>query len=244
MKLITLNLRADADRWGERFALVVAALHAAQPDVIGLQEVRLRIQQAHRLADALNAQQPAQPYSVHLCEDWYDPHILANGLLARVPVLAHDRVELPHGFRTAHRIAVKLGDVRIHIANTHLHHKPYRAETVRLPQMQHLLDWLLPLDTPLVLMGDMNARPDTPTIALAKRHLVSAYAQHHGSEPAATFPTPLRTDKVLAPRTIDYIFVRDVAVTAAQLVANQPHPADATLYPSDHVGLCATIAPR
>lgn len=241
MKIISFNLRADADRWPERLPMIVDVLHNLQADIIGLQEVRLNIQQAHLLADALNRQMPDYPYSVYLCEDWYEPNILANGFLARVPVLAHERIKLPEGFRTAQRIQVMLNDVEINIANTHLHHKPYRDERIREPQMQTIVDWLVPLNTPLVLMGDMNARPDSSTIALAKTHFASAYETFHGAEPATTFPTPLRTDKVLADRTIDYIFVRGLSVTSARIIANQPHPDDDTLYPSDHFGLLAGI---
>lgn len=241
MKLITLNLRADADRWDERLPLILEILTRVQPDIVAFQEVRLKIQQAHLIADALNTCMSHDKYHVHLCEDWYEPHILANGFLSRVPVLEHERIELPQGFRTAQRITVLMGKTHVNIANTHLHHKPAREETIRLPQMKCLLDWLLPLKTPLVLMGDMNARPDTATVALAKQYFTSAYEQQHGCEPASTFPTPLRTDKVLAPRTIDYIFVHDLTITAARLIANEADADDATLYPSDHFGLYAEV---
>ena len=53
MRLLTLNLRQDLDRWPERLPLVVAALAEADADVIALQEVALPIEQDELLAEAL-----------------------------------------------------------------------------------------------------------------------------------------------------------------------------------------------
>ncbi len=240
MKIATLNLRADSDRWDERFPLVVDTLHAADADVIALQEVRIKIQQAQLIADTLNQRDPQSRYTVHLCKDWFTPHILANAILARVPAIAHERIELPQGFRTAQRLLFALDGREVLVANTHLHHKPYRDETIRLPQMRYLLDWLAQAHRPYILVGDMNARPASVTIQHAKHDhgLRSAHETVQGREPAQTFPTPLRTDKVLKPRAIDYIFcTAHWQITACRVIGDQPHPADATLYPSDHFGL-------
>jgi endonuclease/exonuclease/phosphatase family metal-dependent hydrolase len=43
--------------------------------------------------------------------------------------------------------------------------------------------------------------------------------------------------------TVDYIFAdENFTVAECDVVLNQPAPNDPTLYPSDHVGLCATLS--
>ena len=239
MKVATLNLRADANQWQDRFPLVIEALSQTDADVIALQEIRLNIEQHKQLADALNH---GTAYTVYLCEDWYEPHILANAILSRLPAIEHERIELPQGFRTAQSILVEVNGQPIYIANTHLHHKPYQDEAIRLPQMRCVLEWLTAKNTPFVLMGDMNAAPHSSTVQAAKQHLLSAYEAIHNCEPEATFPTPLRTGETLASRTIDYIFCTStLQVIDAKLIADKPHPDNPQLYPSDHYGLYSEI---
>lgn len=247
----TLNLRADADRWLERLPLVVAALHALQADVIGLQEVRLNIQQAHLVAAALNnldEHKQHAPYRVFLAKDWYQPHILGNALLTRLPVILAERLELPFGYRTAQRVRVRVGRHLVDVANTHLHHKPSRTECIRLPQMQRLLSWLCGADAAdaSILMGDLNARPGSSTLRYTQRVMRSAYASVHPAEPPLTFPTPLRRDLRGAERTVDYVLytMHGLQPVAARLFADAPHPDDPYLYASDHFGVAATFALR
>lgn len=242
LRVATLNLRGNANRWQERFQLVVDSLDNADADVIALQEVRIKIQQHHLIRDALNSQSDNN-YTTYLCEDWYEPHILANAFLVRLPIIEHERIELPEGFRTAQRILLEYDGNLINIVNTHLHHKPYRDETIRLRQMRCIFDWLSSHEAHTILLGDMNARPDTETIALAKQRMQSAYERIHHAEPPITFPTPLRAEEKLTPRTIDYIFCdKHFDVRDCQIIANQPAPNDETLYPSDHFGLVADLS--
>lgn len=242
IRVATLNLRGTANRWEERFPLVVDTLLNADADVIALQEIRLKVDQHELICDALNQQSEYQ-YTSFLCEDWYEPHILANAFLSRIPVTEHERIELPEGFRTAQRILVDIGDTPVNIVNTHLHHKPYRDEVIRLQQLNCILSWINSHEHPAILMGDLNARPDSETILLAKEHFHSAYELFHGTEPDVTFPTPLRADENLTPRTIDYILYDAMfRVSECDIIANQAAETDATLYPSDHFGLVAEIS--
>lgn len=241
IKVLTLNLRYTANRWQERFPMIVDLLHAEQADFIGLQEVALKVQQAHLIQGALNYLNPDSPYKLRVADDTFEPAILANAILSRYPVVEHERIGLPENFRIAQRIVVRVKDKIINIANTHLHHKPYRDESIRLPQMKAIVDWLDQQScSDTILMGDFNARPESKTITHAQQSFQSAYQVINGCEPDYTFPTPL-IDKDFKPRTIDYIFFRGkhITATASWLVGNQPHPNDTSLYPSDHFGVCA-----
>jgi len=244
MKVITLNLRFTADRWQERFPMIVDLLHTEQPDFVGLQEVALKIQQAHLIQGALNYLNPDTPYKLRVADDTFEPAILANAILSRHPIAEHERICLPVNFRIAQRITVDIDGLPLTIANTHLHHKPYKDESIRLPQMKAVVDWLNHDRTyPVILMGDFNARPETETVAYARQSFQSAYATVHGCEPEKTFPSPL-IDKDYKPRAIDYVFYRErhLRIEQAKLVGTQAHPKDSTLYPSDHYGVCAEFS--
>jgi endonuclease/exonuclease/phosphatase family metal-dependent hydrolase len=243
MKIATLNLRHDNDRWNERFLLVVDALHGTDADVIGLQEVWLPIQQASVIADALNQRTPDRPYSVHIAPKWGDNPVEAAGILSRLPAQDSARLDLPLEPRVAQRITVEIDGQLVHIANTHLHHRP-RDESVRLPQIQAALDWMFAHSAGRwLLMGDMNAVPTSETIQLAGKRLKSAHFTFHQAEPI-TFPTPLVTLENFPPVCLDYIFYDADAfdVKSVKVFANQPHADDATLYPSDHYGLIAELS--
>jgi endonuclease/exonuclease/phosphatase family metal-dependent hydrolase len=244
MRIITLNLRHNQDRWDERLPLVVDCLHREQADVVGLQEVCLPIQQAHIIADALNAQSTDQPYGVWVEPKWgSEADVEGIAILSRLPVLEHERLELPQGERVAQRIAVEVDGVRVNIANTHLHHRPIEDESIRLPQMHALLDWMFSrVPQRWLLTGDMNALPDSSTIAAANERLKSAYFSVHGEHPI-TFPAPLaaavRTDFRAC---IDHIFFdAALGVTGARIIGDETPPDDPTLSASDHLGLSADI---
>ncbi len=240
MKIITLNLRHNQDRWEERFPLVVDTLYQEQSDLIGLQEVWMPIQQAHLIANELNARMPDQPYHVLVEPKRGTESVEGIGILSRLPVLEHGRLELPEGERVAQRIVVEIDGQRVHFANTHLHHRPIEDESIRLPQMRALLDWMFSHSSERwILSGDMNALPESTTIAAAGERLQTAYFAAHGTHPI-TFPTPLVYHTVPEWRAcIDHIFFdpQTLRVTDARVVANQSPANDATLYPSDHYGL-------
>ena len=251
MKLMTLNLRHDANRWPERAGLIVEELMREQPDVIALQEVALSIEQAHFIARQLALCLPGQQYSVLV-----EPKrglLPKEGIafLSRLPVVEHARIDLPEGKRVAQYMRVEQDGQPYDIVNLHLHHRPHDNESVRLPQIQHVLGWMYTGRQPMlrrwIVAGDFNAAPGSAPIASLRKHLESAYAAVHGREPEYTAPTPLRTEEYGEAwvSTIDYIFFDPAAlrVETARLAFNQPDPDDETLYPSDHFGLVAEFAP-
>jgi endonuclease/exonuclease/phosphatase family metal-dependent hydrolase len=146
----------------------------------------------------------------------------------------------------AQRIRIELNGRTVHIANTHLHHRPTHDESIRLPQMQTLLHWMYAYSpTGWLLTGDMNALPTSATSAEAEKQLDSAYFTVHQQHPI-TFPTPLVTTASYPPVCIDYIFydAQTFDVKSAQVFADQSHSEIETLYPSDHYGLLADFELR
>ena len=73
----------------------------------------------------------------------------------------------------------------------------------------------------------------------------SAHAEANGAEPAITWPSGLvapAMDTDGAPGCLDYVWVRGAAtVESARTVFDRPAVGDPTLYPSDHLGVAATL---
>jgi|YNPBryunderm2012_1023409.scaffolds.fasta_scaffold14333_2 endonuclease/exonuclease/phosphatase family metal-dependent hydrolase len=258
-KLVTFNLlNKKPSRWHERRRLIVRELRALQPDVIALQEVSLPHNNAQWLADQLGG------YKVYTA-----PKAGALGAregvatLSRLPVEARWTINLQAQSRVAQVLRLRLGDQPLIVVNGHFLFHVYN-HIKRTQQVRQVLGWLRTSANgcPTIACGDFNATPEMRTIQTMKAAFRSAYELVHGREPEYTCPTPLvyrfnavrkglsTLGNLLANRqprpwrgTLDYIFVdRHFRVLSCDLVLNAPAEDDPTLYPSDHVGLCATLA--
>jgi endonuclease/exonuclease/phosphatase family metal-dependent hydrolase len=239
LRVATLNLRHDADRWRERLPLAVAELARELPHLVGLQEVSIPVDQGGLLVGQLNrvcreAGQDAS-YDIRL-QPKMGPEGLREGIavLSRLPVEDHSWLDLAGGSRVAQRVRVRLpGGQAVDLYNTHLHHER-QAHELRRDQALRLLAWIDQESTQAfpILVGDMNALPGSPAIGALKRRFHSAYELVHGDEPEATF------DYVLVPGEAG----ERVHVVGARLAFATPADWDPSLYPSDHYGLVADIA--
>lgn len=240
LEIATLNIRNIADRWGERLPLLLADMAALQPDLLGLQECVFAVQQ-DRLIGAAG---PAE-YAVRRAAAARPEY--GNSLLVRAPLAGGDaeRLELGLG-RSALRVRVEVGaSAALTMVVTHLHHIP-ADEAARADQTATLIDWLAATDGPLAVVGDFNAEPDEPTYrAMVDAGFRSAFAEANGAEPAVTWPSGIQApgmDVDGDPGCLDYIWLRGpLRARAARLVFDRPAADDPTLYPSDHIGIVATV---
>ena len=129
----------------------------------------------------------------------------------------------------------------------HLHHVPADA-ALRATQVDTLRAWLdaSPDAEAQIVVGDFNAAPDEAAAArMRDAGFRSAYAQANGADPAVTWPSGLQApamDTDGDPACLDYVWVRGaVTVEDARLFADRPAVGDATLYPSDHLGIAAHV---
>ena len=241
--------------------LVATALREIQPDVVGLQEVRevpgQLANQAETLAAAAgyhHAFVPAMPF--------------AGGheglaILSRDPILGHVAFGLPHAEPKERRILlsarVSFDTVSVWVHTTHLNYRLAHGKQ-REDQVQ-AIDAIVAArvaDTPSVVMGDFNARPEADEIrwlrglcTLSGRRTCyqDAWDQLHPGERGWTWARANPYTRPLAflepDRRIDYIFVtpmrRDgrATVRSCRIVLDQP-AADG-VYASDHFGLLAEI---
>ncbi len=243
----TINLRNRADRWLERRHLLVAQLVDAAPDLVSLQEISLPIAQGRWLRNQVNARMGGErPYRLiqqrkrHLVHGYFE----GIGILTRLPVLYHRAISLGYGGRVALRVNVELPNKRaLDFVAVHLHHPAY-AHEARQEQVMKLIGWLQSVrHVPhQVIAGDFNEAPSGLAIEYVKQGFRSAYAVVYGREPLATFPTALLKRSGGWAGCLDYIFVSPaINVGTANLFCDQAAAEDDTLYPSDHVGLLASL---
>lgn len=243
MHVATLNLRNTADRWRERRPLLAGQLVDLAPDVIAVQELRMCPDQAAWIVRNVAARtggrlryRAFRRGKAGLAGMWE-----GIGVLSRVPVVATAWLALGAQGRVAQRVTVRPPDGGVlDVYNTHL---GLGGEVLRVAQARRILEWIdMRPPVPLVLMGDLNARPGSPTIELLSSGLRSAHLEVHGSEPPRTVPTPLRLRPTADGSVLDYVFVNDgVEVVDARVAFDEADPGDPTLWASDHYGLSVTV---
>ena len=208
LRVLTYNIqqgyRADGQKGWHAQAALMGSL---APDLIGLQESdTARISGANNdlvgyFATALDMEAVYSPPTVD--------GTFGLALLSRYPILASRTVYLySEGEQTAALIAtIAVGARRLTVVVTHL------GNDGPMVQQENLLQAIAG-QTPLVLMGDFNFRPDTPQYRLTARTL----------PPALTAPPE---------NAIDHIFLTpDLTATEARYIDS---PA------SDHPALFAVI---
>ena len=247
----TLNLRGRHDRWQRRRGLVVSEILNVQPELVSLQEISRPIGQGRWLCTQINVRlsgSPKRPYRLlqqpltHLVRG----RLEAIGILTKLPVVSTDMTSLGHGGRVAMRVNVELPTREtLDFVAVHLHNIAADQEA-RVEQVMRLSGWLqnhnpVPLQ---VVAGDFNEIPTGPAIELMKQSYRSAFVETRGYEPLATFPTALVTRPDGWSGCLDYIFVSQAIpeVVDARIFCRRPAADDPTLYPSDHVGLLASLA--
>ena len=242
LHIATLNILNLADRWPERLPLILADMAALQPDILGLQEVVYPMQQDRLIGAAGEGHYAA-------IRGWAGRPEYGNSLLVRDPLKATDVERLDLGLqRSAHRAIVALpAGSRLLIVVTHLHHV-VTGEAERAEQASRMLAWLAdaPMSDSQVAVGDFNAEPtETTHDRMTAAGFRSAFAEANGAEPDVTWPSGLQApamDTDGDPSCLDYIWIRGaVRVVSARLAFDRPDPDDATLYPSDHLGISAHL---
>lgn len=250
LKVMSFNVRlptdADgADRWEMRKGLAARVVRDAAPDLFGTQEL-FKAQ-----GDYLTAQLPEYAWFGRGRDaDGGGEHM---GVFYRKDALRvlesgnfwlSDTPEVPGSITWGHPITrmatwalfERIADRRrFYLFNTHL---PYREEDedARTRGAELLRERIasLPADIPVVLTGDFNAAPESPTHAAITRDLRDAWdiaSERNG--PEATF----HAFKGDADRRIDWILVRGFGVRTLRTI--DAH--EDGRYPSDHFPVLAEL---
>jgi endonuclease/exonuclease/phosphatase family metal-dependent hydrolase len=123
---------------------------------------------------------------------------------------------------------------------------PRAAADVQLLQAGELVDGPASTSLPVVMLGDFNARPGTPTYdSLRAAGFDDAWTRANPAGPPGStccHGTSLTDPADVLRKRIDLILTRgDVTATECRVLGDQPGDFRAGLWPSDHAGVVATL---
>lgn len=228
VRVLVYNLHNGVNPWGQLDLEAIAqTIESENPDVVALQEVS-RGWIVNGSADMLQwlGQRLGMPYVWGATEsgNW------GNAVFSRYPILASEVHALPPDDLLLHRgfifIEVDINEANpLRLINTHYHHLD-DGSAIRVQQTEAILDFWNGRAHTLV-MGDLNARPDTPEMQLLRDAGFTDAIDAAGITPGYTYSS------TNPDRRLDYIWY--TADTNASEVVINPSTA------SDHLGVAATI---
>lgn len=239
LRVMTYNVHScigmDGKIDAERIARVIAR---ARPDVVALQELDVGqvrsfgMDQAHLIARYLEMEFHFHP-AIHLEEERYGDAILTHlpqrlvkaGML---PGFAGKPHQEPRG---ALWVAIELHGREVQVINTHLGLYPRE----RVAQVEALLgsEWLAHEDCrePVILCGDLNAVPSSPTCRRLGRQLIDAQIEARHHRPQRTFSSRFPSLR------IDHIFISP----GLEVCGIEVSDSELARIASDHLPLLAEI---
>jgi endonuclease/exonuclease/phosphatase family metal-dependent hydrolase len=263
LRVVSFNLYhggVTSVRWGDgdlleqRSTMVATQLQQIGADVVGVQEAsvgRDRGDVAARLAGELGfrlawagAGWRWAPWVVRTALGFVE----GPGVLSRFPILSWNATELAacgEGYRrmvVCARVAAPAGPVDVCSAHTSTSLCEHRSLVAALRRRDP--------SVPLVLTGDLNARPEERAIRVLVRKLglVDAYATANPGAAGFTVWQSPRASRPTAQRRVDYVLARpakggSLRVAASWIVLRTPDrgPDLRMLWPSDHYGVLADL---
>lgn len=259
LRVVTWNVWFDELAQAERGDALLAELRRLGPDLIALQEVT-----GPFVARLLSAPWPGDRYclSSPRTAGWQGHGSL---LLSRLPVRGFVEQPLPGGRQGDRRLLCAEVDTPLgplDFAAVHLEGGSQQG-AAREAQLGAALRWLQGRRGDALLVGDFNFDPSDPSAPEERQlaaagspelpELVDAWRAVHPEDPGPTVDTDANPMLAEArggrPRRarFDRILVRSQAwrpVGAVRLGMQPLAPDQPRRLPSDHFGLCATLAPR
>jgi endonuclease/exonuclease/phosphatase family metal-dependent hydrolase len=242
-------------RWRERQPGIRATIERFTPDVVALQEVwgAEGITQADELAEALGyhavfaaPSYPAAPEPA-LVPD-HEGIELGIALLSRWPIVDQEVIPMPSRHRSWDPVVLKASVAhpvgRLPIVVACLEHATTYSDD-RLAQAASLADLGTHPSTdgpcPSLVMGDLNAAPDSAVLRPLRDVLIDAWVAGGGVSDAVTLPSthpsaPLEAGPELVDQRIDHIFFRPGHEDQLVNVESATTMSDAVdgVFPSDH----------
>lgn len=255
VKVMTINLRQFQDWWEDRFPLIADEIVRLNPDIIGMQEMQIGINQSAMLEKLINEKSGGQlKYYVYEHLKTGSEMIEGEGIaiFSKFPFEKKTFANLDYG-RLVLATRIDLGEgLKIDFFDTHLHHKG--GDDVRFGQAKKIVDLVQKLDAANVtfLTGDMNSEETSNTIKyFLDNSFVDTYKKFHGDK---TYPDGNTSSVILTKQNIpqkqneriDYVFLKtppgrqDMARILDSVVCFKNKNAEG-LYPSDHLGVMTTV---
>ena len=236
---------ADKGWNSQRFDRVAAVINSQKPDFVTMNEVdSMTTRNKYFMAKEL-AERTGMYYAFAVGrEPGSGSHQLGNGaygdaVLSKYPILETKRFKLlpdPRHTeegkedRTVCGVRVEVDGKDLWVAVTHLDHR--NLELSRIYQANHLKAILDQMEGPLILAGDLNAKPDSETMKIIFDYMSPQYPSP--SKEYYTFPSCYAGEEPW--KLIDYILLRKDDRNLECLtyrIVNEPA--------SDHCGVVATF---
>lgn len=239
--IASLNLHGMKQGWRSRAGLVASELMRLDPDVMAIQEAARWAPQVRWLASRLARAKQGRYRAVTARKRGWRGLTEGLAVISRLGVVATEMLDLGGDARVAQRVRLEDDEgTRFDVYNVHLAHGGHRGE-LREAQVGRLLGAMgRQPSVPVVVAGDLNGTPDSRAVQLLASELRSAHELVHGQEPEFTAPSgPVAG----AGWVLDYIFVSEgVRVLSCETAFRPVERGGRVLYPSDHLGLVATVA--
>ena len=244
-RIATFNLHQGFKRWEERRELIVEELGALRPDIMALNEVSVPLQAGRWLWCEVNERFDIKyAYIQQNKAGAFISEEEAQGILTLFPVLESVNFEYLARGRIAQVARLEIEGRPIDIYLTHLHHVR-EEDGLRQYEVQRLFQWIQSRNDirTCIVCGDFNAPPESPSIQLVLDNFRSVQILQ-------TFPTGLsdvggQPSEPELPRLsicLDYIWItQELIIEKSGLCFNNPDLKDASLWPSDHVGVWADL---
>lgn len=228
--VLTQNIWGGFPRWSHRAPLLRDRIATLTPDVVALQEVHQRGDrgQAHEIAP--------DGYRVFFAAGRsYDGGSEGVALLVRGDARPHDPLSLTldpsdrfegRNQRVVLAVTIEHNGAPIDVLCTHMSLSRV-ARTRTAAELVAFVDDVQQRTKSVasIVMGDLNAEPSEPAVALLEAKLTDAWRARRGSERGGTWPA------VMPFRRLDYVFVRGMNVEACRRI---PYSG------SDHLGVLVT----
>lgn len=253
MKVMTFNIWNYNRPWPRRRKLIADLILLHRPDVVALQETRhdWRFErgrgQGEQLAD-LTGYHPTwalgQVYFPLLRVDEGLTTLTAGPPVRTMSreLTKHRRDRDDRNQRVCLGVTVEVGGRRVDVYNSHFSLSQEARQSNALEAVAFIKE--VSGNGPSLLMGDLNALPDTPPIQFLLGNLSlqgqtgdfsDCWKAAHPDKPGFTYGSFNPT------HTIDYVLARNIqAVQSALIVGNE---AVDGVYPSDHMGLVVELEP-
>ena len=241
LRVATYNVHGcvgiDGKRSESRIAEVIASMSA---DIVGLQELDVNrtrsagVDQAALIAQQLGWHHVFEPAMRHANDEYY-----GNAIISRYPLTRRRAIALPGSgtwycreTRGAIWAETETAMGAIHIVTTHF--ALGRAERLGQGRLLVGADQLgaIPRGEPLVLAGDFNSLPGSPTVALLRSVLRDVRVATGAARRHRTYPTRFPV------AAVDHIFVNEVL----QPMTIASHRTALARTASDHFPLVAELA--
>lgn len=239
LRVVTLNLRCQADDWPARRPLVVRALVELAPDLVAFQEDcavpgqdKQSVEIRSQLAMALDQGYELITATTHQGEHDGQTYDEGIALMSRLPIVTVAILDLPYAVfpRKALRAEIEINGQPIFFYGTHFDYSS-NAGDARVAAAEAILTDLS--GRPGIVVGDLNATPTSSEVGVLAAALTDAWAEV-GSGAGLTMPANHPT------RRIDYIFVSAGAGTVTSVGLIDESEGSTML--SDHLGVSALLS--